>query len=159
MNCRVKQFEQNIINEIQIESVKKLLSIFFAFLILLSGMHFSIATHYCGGELADSKASFSGGLASCGMECPVGQCSNPGYHLDSNCCQNKVSAFSVDHNFAPSFSGFSAIVQNIHLVFIESAKIQDYSFAEFNILSTYIIPPGNKLANEVSLPEICIFRI
>ena len=33
-------------------------------------MHFSIANHYCAEKLAGTKVSFSGQLASCGMDCP-----------------------------------------------------------------------------------------
>ena len=71
-------------------SGEKLLSISFALLILLSGMHFTIDTHYCGGEFAASKASFLGELVSCGMEGIVAECAITDIHL-KNIVDDKVS--------------------------------------------------------------------
>ena len=39
--------------------MKKLFSILFAAMILLSGMHLSLATHLCGGEISAVKLSFA----------------------------------------------------------------------------------------------------
>ena len=50
--------------------MKKTVTILSAFLILLSGVHFTIATHYCNERLAGTKISLSGKTASCGMESP-----------------------------------------------------------------------------------------
>jgi hypothetical protein len=59
-----KQFEQDFV----ISLVKKIVSISLLFLTLTALLHLSIATHYCGGMKAASKISFSGKLATCGME-------------------------------------------------------------------------------------------
>jgi len=48
--------------------MRKLSSISLAILILLAGMHITIATHFCGGEIAATKVSLAGIAASCGME-------------------------------------------------------------------------------------------
>lgn len=139
--------------------VKKLLSISFAFLILLSGMHFTIATHYCGGEFAGTKASVSGELASCGMEGLVDECSSPGIHLKKHCCDDKVSFLAVDHNFAPSFNEFTALTQHILQVFIIPVNIEIHSLTVINLISTSVSPPDNFLVHAVSLPKICVFLI
>ncbi len=139
--------------------MKKLLSISFALLILLSGMHLTIATHFCGGELAATKVSFSGELASCGMEGSVDRCSSTGKHSESDCCKNEVSVLSVDHNFAPSFTIFKIFSPNLLQVFEIPACIQIHSFTALNFISTDVSPPGLFLASAVSLPKICVFRI
>lgn len=139
--------------------MKKLLSISFAFLILLSGMNLSIATHYCGDELAASKISFSGKIANCGMEGETDQQSTSGNQLEKHCCDNHVSTFSVDHNYSPSFTDFNSFAQNILQVFIIPASINFHSFTAINLSSTDTSPPGNLLVHAVSLPKICVFLI
>src|SRR5512138_2236142 len=81
--------------------MKKVLSIVFAGLILLTGMHLSIAAHLCGGEVASVKLSFSGQEATCEMEMPK-ECSVHNELTASGCCKNKVSYYSVDKNYSPS---------------------------------------------------------
>ena len=138
--------------------MKKFLSISFALLILLSGMHFTVATHFCGGVIAASKMSVSGELASCGMEGPVDQCQLPGKHISSNCCTNKISAFTVDNNYAPSFSESKTSSQLVlqHFYIPVSYRLQ---VVVSNLLNTNVHPPGNYLVSDVSLPDICVFRI
>ncbi|MFY9154445.1 MAG: hypothetical protein WAO52_20670 [Prolixibacteraceae bacterium] len=138
--------------------MKRLLSISFALLIVLSGMHFSIATHYCGGEYAATKATFSGQLASCGME-GCDECSIPGVQLKKYCCDDKVSALAVDHNFAPSFTEFTTFAQHILQVCIIPVSIELHSFTTLNLTSTDVSPPDNYQVHAVSLPKICAFLI
>lgn len=138
--------------------MKKILSISFALLILLSGMHFTIATHFCGGELAASKISFSGKLASCGME-GEDQQSTSGNQLEKHCCDNHVSTFSVDHNYAPSSTDFNSFAQNVLQVFVIPESINIHSFTAINLTGTDTSPPGNLLVHAISLPKICVFLI
>ena len=139
--------------------MKKLLSISFALLILLSGMHFTIATHYCGGVFAATKASISGELASCGMEGLVDEYSSPGIHLKKHCCDDKVSALAVDHNFAPSFTNFTTFAQHILQIYIIPVSNELHSLTSVNLISTSVSPPDNFLVHAVSLPKICVFLI
>jgi hypothetical protein len=138
--------------------MKKFLSISFAFLILLSGMHLTVATHYCGGKLAASKISVLGELASCGMEGPVDQCQLPGKHISPNCCTNKTAVFTVDNNYTPSFSECKTPSQLVlqHFDIPVSYQLQ---VVVSNLLNTNVHPPGNYLVSDVSLPDICVFRI
>ncbi len=139
--------------------MKKLLSISFALLILLSWMQLTISMHYCGGELADSKVSILGVIASCGMEGSVDECTVPSSHMDSACCNNEVSVFEVDHNFFPSFTEFNTFAQYILQVFIVPASTTIHSFTAINLSGTDVSPPGNFLVSAVSLPKICVFLI
>ena len=139
--------------------MKKLLSISFALLMLLSGMQFTISTHYCGGELADSKVSVLGHLASCGMESKTDECTQPGSHMESNCCNNKVSVYAVDQNYSPSFTEFKTFSQILLQVFPIPEITSFYSQTSLLQTNNGENPPGNYLASAVSLPKICVFRI
>ena len=139
--------------------MKKLLSISFALLILLSGMHLTIATHHCGGEFAASKVSFSDELASCGMEGSDDKSTLPGKHFSTHCCDDKVSVLAVDNNYAPSFSEFKAFSQPVLRVFNIPASFHLQPLLVLNPFNTNVHPPGNYLVSDVSLPDICVFRI
>jgi len=139
--------------------MKKFLSISFSLLILLSVMHVTISTHYCGGEIASSKISVSGELASCGMTTIVDQCLIKGTHIGSNCCNNKISVFALDNNYCPSFSEFKAFSHYTFQVFNVPASIGIRSLSVLNLNYTNISPPGSFLVSDVSLPDICVFRI
>jgi len=138
--------------------MKKLLSISFALLIVLSGMHFTIATHYCGGELAAVKVSVSGELASCGMETDKDYLL-PGIHIETDCCQNYGSVFTVDHNYSPSVTEFHAFAQTVLQVYPIPENITFHSLTSFAQILNDVSPPGFLPANAVSLPKICVFRI
>ena len=139
--------------------MKKLLSISFAFMILLSGMHLTIATHYCGGKIAASKVSLSGELATCGMEESADQCPVSGKQINNHCCVNKVLALAVENNYAPSFSEFKVIPQHILQVFAVPVSYTFHSPASNPLICTNVDPPGYFQASAVSLPDICVFRI
>ena len=138
--------------------MKKLLSISLTFLILLAGMHLTIATHYCGGKIAEIKLSFSGELASCGMETDKDYLL-PGIHIKTDCCQNRGSVFSVDHNYAPSFTEFKVFAQTLLQVFTIPENITFHSLTSFSNFYSDVSPPSSLTANTVSLPKICVFRI
>jgi len=139
--------------------MKKLFSISIALLMLLSGMQLTISTHYCGGELADSKVSILGQIASCGMESATDECTQPGNHVESSCCNNEVLAYSIDHNFSPSFTEFKAFSQTVLRVFTIPENNTLHSLTPVNHLYSDASPPGFLLASAVSLPKICVFRI
>ena len=139
--------------------MKKLFSISLALLMLLSGLQLTISMHYCGGELADSNVSILGHVASCGMESATDECTQPGNHVESSCCDNKVSVYTVDHNFSPSFSEFKAFSQTILQVFSIPENSTLHSITPIGQLFTDVSPPGSLLSSAVSLPKICVFRI
>lgn len=139
--------------------MKKLFSISIALLMLLSGLQLTISRHYCGGELADSKVSLVGHIASCGMESETDECAQSGNHVKSTCCNDKVSSYAVDHNFTPSISDFNSFASSVPQVFIVPESTSFYSYTAINIRSTDTSPPANLLADAVSLPKICVFRI
>ena len=140
--------------------MKKILSILFAFLILLSVMHINIANHYCGSaNAAFTKVSFTGELASCGMEGCDDKCAAPGNHLEEPCCDDNVSVLAVDNNYAPSFTNFTSFAQQILQVYIVPVSFEIHSLPAINLISTSVSPPDNFLVHAVSLTKICVFLI
>jgi len=139
--------------------MKKLFSISIAFIMLLSGLQLTVSMHYCGGELADSKVSVWGHIASCGMESATEDCNHASSIEESSCCKNKVSVYEVDQNYAPSFTEFKAFAQTVLQVFVIPENITFHSLTSFSNLYTDVSPPGFLPANAVSLPKICVFRI
>jgi hypothetical protein len=139
--------------------MKKLLSISLALLMLLSGMQLTISMHYCGGELADSKVSITGHIASCGMESSNDGCSQPESNMESGCCNNQVSVYALDQNYSPSFTEFKSFAQSVLQVYLVPENVSFHSITSLLQTSTDASPPGNYLATAVSLPKICVFRI
>ena len=139
--------------------LKKILSISIALLMLLSGLQLTVSRHYCGGELADSKVSMLGHIASCGMEDETEECTQPGNHIESTCCNNQVSVYSVDHNFTPSFSEFKSFEQPVLQIFILHEILNFNTLTIHSNFYTDVSPPTDLLVSDVSLSDIGVFRI
>jgi len=142
-----------------IDVMKKFLTIPLALLILLSGMHFTIATHLCGGEIAETKVSLSGKEASCGMVSDEKSKPSSETSFNSDCCENEFSIYSTDNNYFPSEFHVKEITQNIlHVFYIPENFSFHPNFPLFANL-TNVSPPDNFMANAVSGVYICVFRI
>jgi len=122
-------------------------------------MHLSIATHICGGEVADVKWSFTGEKATCGMEediqseCPTHKT------VKSNCCHNEMATYTVDSNYNTSAFQFKEVAQaTLHLFDIPVNLANNVTLAN-PYFKVNISPPGNYLPCSVTLSDICVFRI
>ena len=139
--------------------MKKLFSILFAGMIILSGMHLSIATHLCAGELAAVKWSVLDEKAGCGMD--MVKQTNPtekSYNAQS-CCKDEVSFYTVDNNYQPSTIQINKPVNQILQVFYIPSTIGIHFFNTKNFTNTHVQPPGDFIAGAVSLSDICVFLI
>jgi hypothetical protein len=139
--------------------MKKYFTIPLALLILLSGMHFTIATHLCGGKIAATKISITGKEASCGMVRDAKSETPSETSIASNCCENEFSVYSVDNNYSPSAFHIEEITQNILHEFLIPEGFS-FHFALPSLTNfTSVSPPDWYMANAVSIADICIFRI
>jgi len=141
--------------------VKKFLSILTVLLVVTAMLHFSVARHYCGGELVASRISLSGTLATCGMEGDEGNCpyEKSGEHFRSHCCDDVLAFYSIDNNYTPAskaFSGFDQVKFQTPVMAIESA-VRIVFLIDRQL--TGIGPPGQIMTSAVDLPEIRVFRI
>lgn len=140
--------------------MKRILSILFASLILASGMHISIATHYCGGVIAASKVSFNEQKADCGMESGKNECpTHNNKQVNSDCCKNFVSVYSVDETYKISSLEFKQFTQNILQIIYTPFSLGLSSNLSSLSLITSVGPPINLLVKQVILSDICVFRI
>ena len=139
--------------------MKKFFSILFTLLILISGLHLSLATHFCGGNIAAKKVSVTGKLASCGMETSEDMCPIHGVHFNSLCCDDEVIGYSTDNIYTPTNSEVINSSQHILQVFNIPVSFSFHSFSDSTSLFTSVGPPDNLLTSAVSLAGICVFRI
>ena len=137
--------------------MKKLFSIVFAAMILLSGMHLSLATHFCGGEVSAVKLSFTHQNASCGM-CSTDATAEKSIAAES-CCRNELSFYAVDSNYNPSTLEINKPVNHLLQVFDIPKAIGIQFNHTSSTLNANVQPPGKFIASAVSLPDICVFRI
>lgn len=139
--------------------MKKFVSIFFALAIILSGTHFTIASHFCGGKFAASKVSLSGKLASCGMEGIEESCPIPGSHLASHCCYDQQTIIGIVNIFTSPISQLKGNAQNILHGFNLYVNQLLYPITVSKPLYTSFDPTGRFLTSSVNLENICVFRI
>jgi len=140
--------------------MKNLLSILFAVLILLSGMHLTLATHLCGGEVSAVKLSFAHEKASCGM-CGEAQNTSADKTISTEgCCKDEMSYYTVDTNYNPSSFHINKPVDQLLQVFYIPENIGFTSFRSLYHANTNVQqPPGEYSASAVDRPLICVFRI
>jgi len=137
-------------------SMKRILSLTLAVMLLASGLHLTVASHYCGGTLAQVKWSLNHEVAACGMEGENTKHTN-GTEWHASCCKDVVSMWGTDSHFDVSASPV------IHSI---SQPIASFVVAENVLINTpqllvitSIFPPGSFQPSCVKLPRICVYRI
>lgn len=130
-------------------------------LVLTAMLHLSVARHYCGGELAATKVSLSGALATCGMEDTEGNCpyDHNDYQIESHCCEDDLTAYSIDNNYTPAAKVAvqlsTAKIAVPHLSFVSPARFPDIKTQAWSDIG----PPGLLMTSSVDLAEIRVLRI
>jgi hypothetical protein len=139
--------------------MKKLFSILFAGMILLSGMHLSIASHLCGGELSAVKWSVLDEKAGCGMEMVKPVQSAEKRVEAENCCKDEISFYTVDNNYNPSTIQTHEPGHQLLQVFYIPLSLGIHFGNTSHSTNTHVQPPGKFLASAVNQPDICVFLI
>lgn len=141
--------------------MKKSLSILTVLLLVAGMLHFSVARHYCGGTLAATKVSLSGALATCGMEAEYESCRHDqnGDQVESHCCDDDLTSYSIDNNYPPSartaseFSPAKIAVPDMSFLFpSRSTEVKSRTWSDIG-------PPGILMTSSVDLAEIRTLRI
>jgi hypothetical protein len=139
--------------------VKKAVSILLVLIMALSVVRLSIATHYCGDKVADTRVSLSGKLASCGMEDTEKNYPMPIDRFTTHCCDDQLITIGIINIFITSIS---FVKENSHSVcqvlFVPVNQSFHLTTTVNNLYSTFN-PPGGFLTHSVSLNDICVFRI
>ncbi len=121
--------------------------------------HISVATHYCGGQIAASKVTLTGKLASCGMEGPEKELPFPGESFSKHCCDDVITICETDSNYMPSFSFVPESYQNDFQILSALTVLSNNSFTGLDSFYTNVSPPGALMSTDVDLSGICVFRI
>ena len=151
----VKQFDKETV----LLNMKKAIPISLIFIVMTAMLHLSVATHYCSGKIASSKISFSGKLASCGMEDIEKDLPLTGAHFASHCCDNVLVFYGINSIYFPSFSFVPESCHHNSQVYILHICLTYNSLALNKSLCTNESPPDPPVSNNVDLSDICIFRI
>lgn len=125
---------------------------------LVAVLHFSVATHYCGGIEAASKVSLTGKLAECGMEKSI-DVPLSGTNFSRHCCDNYIYFCGIDSNYAPSFSFVPDSYQDNYQILAIPVKLSVNSGIDLIPLYTDTSPSGAFGSTSVDLSDICVFRI
>jgi hypothetical protein len=139
--------------------MKKGISISLSLLMMTAMLHFSVATHYCHGNVAASKISLSGQHATCGMEDEENEIPLPGIHLDTNCCDDVVFYYGIDAKYAPSFSFVPEFYKYKLQDFSSPGGLPVISASVLKSLYNDVSPPAVLMSTNVDLSDICVFRI
>lgn len=137
--------------------MKKILTPFLALLLLLSGMHLSVASHYCGGMLAQVKWSFDRELATCGMEGE--NTPRKGIVLDQPCCQDELSTCTTDGQYQFQSMELKKFTPQVVTCFSAPLCMLFKSQEPADFHYTHVFPPGKVLPSQVFQEDICVFLI
>ncbi|MHC1733139.1 MAG: hypothetical protein AB9888_14060 [Bacteroidales bacterium] len=130
-------------------------------LVVTAMLHFSVARHFCHGHLVASKVSFSGALATCGMEDNEADCRHGQNEdlIDSHCCEDILTSCFLDNNYTPATKANTGVDNTKLLVpvmpFEKPLRVAFIAGKSWSDIS----PPGEFLTSSVDLPQIMVFRI
>ncbi len=136
--------------------MRKASSISSVFIILIISLNLGVASHYCGGQLAESRVVYGNGIAGCGMNCTD---TEPGKNPFENafipvtCCSDSFTDISSDE-YHPAPVNNSITVQLSTPLTVNSTMLLPVVYK--SLLISQRPPP---LLTEVSLPFIQVFII
>jgi hypothetical protein len=127
-------------------------------MLVISGMHFSLAGHFCHGKLFSTSFTLKGYSVACNMAGNPQHNSKSGEtSLSSRCCENHVLNFVVD-DYKPSPSELMHIPFGITFHLLPEVLGLN-NFMPQGLFTLNISPPGTFYQNPVSPSMICVFRI
>ncbi|HLO58406.1 MAG TPA: hypothetical protein VK179_06670 [Bacteroidales bacterium] len=132
--------------------MKKVSTIVIALLLAVSGMHFTIAAHYCQGNLSKTIISLNGKTADCGMEHSRSASHVPVFSRE--CCDDRITVYTVDNDYSPSFISLllAPAVTAVPVQYITD-------LLSFSLKKRPENPPGYDLITSVDSAAICVLRI
>lgn len=138
--------------------MKNLIVILTALLILLSGMHLSLAMHFCGGEISEVKFTFTHENAACGS-CIDNNTDTGTSFYPKDCCQNEFSSLVTDSNYQLYAYQLGKPEFQLLQVFDVPKTIGIHRSLLTPVFNTNVHPPGYNVVSDVKLPYICVFLI
>ncbi len=136
--------------------MRKASSISSVFIILIISLNLGVASHYCGGQLAESRVVYGNGIAGCGMNCTgtnTGENQSENIFIPVSCCSDSFTDISSDE-YTSAKASYSFTGQLSTLSTVNSTLLLPVVYKSLLILQR---PPP--LLTEVSLPLIQVFII
>jgi len=135
--------------------MKKVFTILFIIVVLLSGMTIRYSAHYCQGTFIASRISITGDNASCGMNLEKSESKE--VQFSNLMCVNEIASYTFSDNYIYSFQVQDAgkHLQDIELPLVITPKINLIPASpEFKQ-----IPPGSPGPLKAVSEVLCVFRI
>ncbi len=136
--------------------MRKASSILFVFITLIISLNLGVASHYCGGLLAESRVVYGNGIAGCAMNCAgteTGENPSENVFIPVSCCSDSFTDISSDE-YTSATASYSFTGQISTLSTVNSTSLLPVVYKSLLILQR---PPP--LLAEVSLPFIQVFII
>lgn len=135
--------------------MKKVFTIVFIFVVLLSGMTVRYSAHYCQGAFIASKLSLTGEDASCGMTTEKNESKDA--QFSNLMCVNEITSYTFTDNYvySPHIGDTGKDLQNIKLPFVITPKINLIPASP----ELEIFPPGSAGLIKSESEVLCVFRI
>lgn len=137
--------------------MKKFLTILVALLFSSAILHLTVALHYCGGKISDTKISVTGKMASCGMQHEMDL--SLVTSVSSRCCDDETLIYSVDNDYAPSALKTIKAFQNGSVQFFTGLNSLNNPIFSTSLNYSDTGPPVFSSPSSVSLTRICTYRI
>lgn len=114
-------------------------------LLLGSQVGFSVATHYCGGEVSDRAISLLGEELGCGMESMKNSCASTNNGVsEKSCCNDESSVYQLNEDFQKkersieSQTNFLAVFAVNYLILFDTEQVAE----------NYQVPPQSPLIQQ-----------
>ncbi|MDH5397412.1 MAG: hypothetical protein OEX02_04655 [Cyclobacteriaceae bacterium] len=123
--------------------IKKALTIFLSVLILAGQMGFTLATHYCGSYVMETRITLGEEELDCGMDEKESDCEgdNSATRIKNHCCDNHFQTFNLDD---VNSENHRQVNVNIPLFFVLAANdlhtAPDFDSSSFLIQHLYSPP-------------------
>lgn len=137
--------------------MRKLLTIIVTILFLSGIMHLTVAIHYCGGEISETRISVNGKMASCGMHHENTTSSEASVSL--RCCDDETMVYKFDDEYAPSV--LKPVTPGMQNVSLQPPAGFSFHYLSFFSPGDYIDsgPQNISCPNSVSIERICSYLI
>lgn len=135
--------------------MKKVFTILFIFVVLLSGTTVRYSAHYCQGTFIASRLSFSGENASCGMSQEKNDSKEA--QISNLMCVNEITSYTFIDNYvySPQETDSGKLLHDTALPVVITPKINlVLTTPEFKQL-----PPGSPGMHGAENEVLCVFRI
>lgn len=137
--------------------MRKVSSISFVFITLIISLNLGVVSHYCGGQLAESRVVYGNGTAGCGMNCTAAEPGDNPFEnvfIPASCCSDSFTDISSDQYHLSATVSNSFTGQLSTLSTVNSTVLLPVVYKSL-LISTR--PPP--FLTEVSLPFIQVFII